>query len=241
MAWQKQKLSRMGANDFSVEVEKLDGLGNHLGDLAAWFAAMGSLADTSRAQASADSPLSRGALSSFGTTMMDALRTTANQLQEDRMKLARVAEKYRTVDENTARSADTISAGIDMDSRMPQLSVRQSQVTRGILEGLTGLDDVIVPAARTYTGASDRVQQSLRSDANSIERTANRTADGIEKIDPIAGAGVRIVGSVSAEVLRAADGALESAEDLVRGAAEWAEDVAARADRVLGRPTGAQR
>jgi hypothetical protein len=226
----------MGANDFSVTVEKLDSTCGYLSDLSGWFSGMGSLVDPSRAQAASDSPLSSGALASFSETMVDALRTTAKLLQEDRTKLAKVADGYRSVDQLSARSSEVLKSGLTVESTLPTLSVRQSQVTYAILEGVAGLDDAIVPAARIVTGASDRVQESLRSGADFVRRTANRTADDIGEVDPVAGLGVRVIGAASAEALRRADRALESAEDVVRDVATWAEDLSARADRVLIRP-----
>jgi hypothetical protein len=231
----------MGANSFSVTVEKLDGLGSHLADLASWFGAMSSLADTTRAQTAADSPLSAGALASFSETMKDALNATAKSLQEDRVKLEVVTRRYRAVDEQSAQSASDLSAGLNVESRLPTLSARQSIATRAILEGLTGLDDAVVPIARAVTGASDRVQESLRSTATGIERSANDAADLIERRDRLAGMGIRVAGAATAEVVRSVDGALEAAEDVVRSTAAWAEDISARADRVVIKPIGTPR
>ncbi len=147
----------MGTNDFSVTVEKLDGLGDQLNGLAGWFAALGSLTDTSRAQRAADSVISSGALATFSETMFDALNATAKALENDAVKLAKVARRYRDNDACVARAADALSKG-DI-AEIPDLSVRQSQVTRGILDGLSGLDDLVVPATRALTNTSDRVQQ----------------------------------------------------------------------------------
>jgi hypothetical protein len=231
----------MGANDFSVTVEKLDATGSHLSDLSSWFAAMGSLIDASRAEAASDSPLSAGALASFSRTMREALQTTARLLQEDRVKLTQVADRYRSVDEQSARSADALTACLGSESSVTTFSVRQSQITRGVLEGLAGLDDVVVPIARTVTGASDRVQETLRAEANDIERGSGRIAESIAVVNPAAGLGILVGGAVSARVLRTADSALESGEEVVRNIARGTEDLSRRADRVLIRPTGGGR
>ncbi len=226
----------MGAHDLQVTVEALDGMSSHLANLGSWFTSMESLVDTGRAQRAADSPLSSGALASFTTTMMDALRSTANSLIEDQAKLQTVADRYRAVDQQSARAADGLRSALGGEPQLPTLSVAQSQVTRAILEGFAGLDDVVVPAARAVNGVSDQIQDSLRSDAARIDDTATQLGRDIGRVNSMAGLGVRVAGAVAAESLRAADSALESVVDVVRGVGAWAEDVAARADRVLIRP-----
>ncbi len=239
----------MGADNFSVTVEALGGLGNHLDNMAGWFSQMGSLVDTRRAQSAADSPLSAGALATFSQTMTDALTTTAKLLREDRTKLAQVAQRYRSVDQHAMQSSQTLQSTIigcpgmesrpstGVESRLPTLTAHQSQLTRGILEGIAGLDGVVAPIARTVTGASDRVQVSLRSGADDIERTSTVAAEDLRWVNPAAGLGVLIGGATAAEVLRAADRGLESAEEVVRDIAHLAEDLSVRAERVLIRPT----
>ncbi len=216
-------------------------MSSHLSDLAARFGALESLADTSRAQTASDSPLSGGALSSFGQTMMDALQTTAILLRQDRMTLAQVANRYRSVDEQSARSAEGLTAGLFVESRLPTLSAHQSQLTRAVIEGFVSLDDAVVPFARSVTGSSDQIQTTLLSAASQLEQTAGAVADDLGRFDPVAGASVRVVGAVSAETFRAANGVLEAGGDLARGAAELAQELSDRADRVLIRPVARSR
>jgi hypothetical protein len=230
----------MGANSFSVTVEALDVLGNRLEELGSKFAGMQSLVDTSRAQRASDSPISGGALATFGETMMEALQTTATLLREDRSKVVEIADRYRSVDEQAAQAAEGV--GADLRNRMlPDVSLGQSDVTRGILNGISVVDDAVVPTARAVTGASDWIQESLRSGARNARNGANETARTIDRVDPVAAEGIRVIGEVTADVLSAADRALESAEDAVRGIADWAEDLSSRADRVLVRPTAGAR
>jgi hypothetical protein len=172
--------------------------------------------------------------------MMEALQTTATMLQQDRTKLAVIADRYRSVDEHAAQAAEGVGADLG-NRRLPSISIGQSQVTRTTLGAIAGVDDVVVPAARAVTGASDWIQESLRSGARGIEDAADEAARDVDTLDRVAGTGIRVAGALTGDVLRSADGALESAEDVIRGVAEWAEDLSNRADRVLVRPTAGAR
>jgi hypothetical protein len=234
----------MGANSssasFHATVEAIDGIATQLGGVASRFAAMTPLSDTSRAQAASDSPVSAAALASFSETMTDALQATVRILHEDQSRLATIANNYRSVDEQSARSSAAVASSMGSPAAW---SERRSDFTRTALEGLSGLDDVVVPAARSVTGASDRVQENLRADADRLDRNTAALGRAIGWEHPLTRASVEAGGAAAAGVLRAADSVLELGESVVRGASDLAEDLATRADRVLIRPVprGARR
>jgi hypothetical protein len=227
----------MGANSFSATVESIEAIGVQLGNVASRFAGMTAMADTSRAQSASDSPVSAGALASFSETMADALQATVRLLEADRERLATVAARYRSVDERSAQSAEAITASMTNPTSPPAWSARRSEVTRSTLEGIAALDDVVVPAARTVTGAGDRVQADLRAGADRIDRNTAALGRAVGWTNPLTRVAVEAGGAAASGLLRTTDSVLEAGENIVRGAADVAEDLARRADRVLIRPT----